>query len=110
MEALWRGEMVIDLQHRIDSLPSDLAKLYADIWARANGDSERPHHQERAALYFHPAINKAFTDRLSLAIATTTGMACRIRYRNPYEPRFATSPVQLCEATMRDFLTTRWKA
>ena len=102
MEALYASETVTDLQCRIDSLPSDLIKLYEDMWARANGDSERPEHQERAALYFQVAINEIYHDRLSLTIGTTTGMASRIRYCNPYKPGFATSLVESCKAKMRD--------
>lgn len=48
-EAACQGETVTELKHRIDSLPSDLAKLYADMWNRINDGSN--HHRERAALY-----------------------------------------------------------
>jgi hypothetical protein len=102
MEAIWQGETVTDLQHRINSLPSDLAKLYADMWARVNGDSECAQHQERAALYFQLAIIGIYRNPLSLMIGTTTGMANRIRYCNPYEAGFATSLVELCKAKMQD--------
>ncbi|KAK4113218.1 hypothetical protein N656DRAFT_768156 [Canariomyces notabilis] len=104
MEALWQGETVTDLQHRIDSLPTDLTQLYADMWARANGDSERPQHQKRAVLYFHLAIKpeRMYKDRLSLTIGTTDGMANLIRYCDPDEPGFATRLVESCKAKMRD--------
>ncbi|KAH6637172.1 hypothetical protein F5144DRAFT_647151 [Chaetomium tenue] len=102
MEALWQGQMFTDLQDRIDSLPSDLSKLYADMWARANGDSEHPEHQKRAALYFQLAIKGLFRDRLTPTIATTTDMASQILDRNSYDAGFATSLVELCKAKMRD--------
>ncbi|KAH6853221.1 hypothetical protein B0I37DRAFT_2202 [Chaetomium sp. MPI-CAGE-AT-0009] len=102
MEALWQRETITDLQHRIDSLPSDLTKLYADMWARANGDSERPKHQKRAALYFQLALKQICNDHLTLTIATSTGMASQIRHCNPYEPGFAASIVESCKATIRD--------
>ncbi|KAK0754234.1 hypothetical protein B0T18DRAFT_338448 [Schizothecium vesticola] len=102
MEALHASETVTDLQCRVDSLPSGLIELYEDMWARANVDSERPEHQERAALYFHLAINQIDNDRLGLTIATTTGMANRIRYCDPYKPGFAASLVESCKAKMRD--------
>ncbi|EAQ90378.1 hypothetical protein CHGG_02313 [Chaetomium globosum CBS 148.51] len=102
MQALWQGQMFTDLQDRIDSLPSELGKLYADMWARANGDSEHPEHQKRAALYFQLAIKKHFTDRLTPTIATTTDMASQILGRSSYEAGFVTSLVELCKAKMRD--------
>jgi hypothetical protein len=44
MEALWQGEMVTDLQHRIDSLPSDLIKRYATVTASVLSiKNERPY-------------------------------------------------------------------
>lgn len=103
MQALDQDDSITDLKHRIDSLPSDLTKLYADMWARANGDRDCPELQGRAALYFHLAINKMnYTDRLSLMIATSPGLARKIIYRNSYEPEFATWLLDQCKAKMRD--------
>ncbi|KAK4185025.1 hypothetical protein QBC35DRAFT_525158 [Podospora australis] len=107
MEALERGETVADLQQQVNSLPSDLSKwrnskLYAEMWARENSDSERSQHQERACLYFYLAINDIPVDFMSLMIATNDGMVNRIRYCDPYQPGFVKSLVGLCKARIRD--------
>jgi hypothetical protein len=100
MDALYQGETITDLKHRIDILPSDLTKLYADMWTRANGDTQD--HRERAALYFQLAIDGDINDRLTMMIATRTEMANLIQDFNPYERGRAAWLVGLCKASMRD--------
>ncbi|KLU91940.1 hypothetical protein MAPG_10889 [Magnaporthiopsis poae ATCC 64411] len=100
-EAACQGETVMDLERRIDSLPSDLAELYTDMWKRTNGDSD--FFRGRAALYLQLAlcINCPVCP-LRMMIATHPGMAARIKNCNLSERGLATSLLRLCKATIRD--------
>lgn len=49
VEALHLNESIRDLIHRIYRMPQDLGQLFAEMWARNNGDSV--HHKSRARLY-----------------------------------------------------------
>lgn len=106
-KALNDDETMEDLETRIESLPGDLADLYADMWARMNYNDSRL--KVRAASYLQLALadnqNRSANYPLNpfiMMVATTPGMADRLLQSDPSNHVSVTTLIEACEMTMRE--------
>ncbi|KAK8104383.1 uncharacterized protein PG998_011416 [Apiospora kogelbergensis] len=106
-KALNEDEAMEDLESRIESLPGDLADLYADMWARMNYNDSRL--KVRAASYLQLALaDKEYAsvscplNPFIMMVATTPGMADRLLETDPSNHMPVTSLIEACEMTMRE--------
>lgn len=60
VRALQVREPIRDIICRVESLPGDLSELYADMWDRANGDSDQ--QKERAAFYLQTVLQPWYSE------------------------------------------------
>lgn len=98
------GDSPDELQIRLDLLPSDLNRLYEDMWARLGDD--RFVYQKTASLYFNLALEdptysiRDFPDLLEFSLASCDDIL------NEFEETAATISAEnirdLCERTMRN--------
>ncbi|KAI9148978.1 hypothetical protein HJFPF1_11022 [Paramyrothecium foliicola] len=106
IKALNQDETFEDLEARIQSLPSDLADLYADMWNRVNDDGM--HLRVRAASYLQLALacsGSIFEYPLNLFImmvATNPEKAEKLLQADPSELPSVASLIDACEKTRRD--------
>lgn len=107
-EALNNDEIFENLEARIQSLPSDLADLYADMWNRMNDDGS--HLRVRAASYLQLALDCTDTNSVSvyplnlfiMMVATTPEKAEVFLQPDAYKRTTVTSLMEACEKTRRD--------
>ncbi|KAH6995835.1 hypothetical protein BKA56DRAFT_570101 [Ilyonectria sp. MPI-CAGE-AT-0026] len=98
------GDSTEELQIRLDLLPSDLNRLYEDMWARLGDD--RIVYQKTASLYFNLALEdpaysiRDFPDLLEFSLASCDDIL------NEFEETAATISAEnirdRCERTMRN--------
>lgn len=105
-KALNLDETFEDLEARIQSLPSDLADLYADMWSRTNDDGI--HLRVRAASYLQLAVAQTFSvfeyplNLFIMMVSTTPEKAGMLFQPDPSRRTSVTSLMEACEETRRD--------
>lgn len=107
-KALNQDETVEDLEARIQSLPSDLADLYAEMWNRMNDDGS--HLRVRAASYLQLALAHTGSaleyplNLFTMMVSTTPDKAEILLQPDPSRRTSVTSLIEACEKTRRDIM------
>ncbi|KAK8852207.1 hypothetical protein PGQ11_014686 [Apiospora arundinis] len=105
-KALNEGDNLEDLEHWIESLPVELADLYADMWARMNHND---HFKIRASSYLQLAL--AATGRyfrlnpFAMMVTTTPEVADQLLQSGPLNHVPAASLIEACEKTRREVMS-----
>ncbi|KAH7018069.1 uncharacterized protein B0I36DRAFT_368118 [Microdochium trichocladiopsis] len=107
-QALREGETIEDLESRINTLPTQLADLFADMWTRANGNTRQI--RKRAASYLQLALYKSRQvpkqsfDCMTMALAMNQNLMRQVLDAASPDPTMIEKLTEACEWSQQDTL------